>query len=55
MDQENQIRFEKASFPYKDTIFRWLAEPHVQEFWDNSQAHKDDIVNDVRQTVHRIL
>lgn len=26
-------------------IFSWLAEPHVQEFWDNTQRHKDDILN----------
>jgi RimJ/RimL family protein N-acetyltransferase len=24
-------------------IKNWLDEPHVQEFWDNSQEHKDDI------------
>ncbi|MDR0329823.1 MAG: GNAT family N-acetyltransferase, partial [Rickettsia sp.] len=30
---------------HKDTIFNWLKEPHVQEFWDNSQEHKDDILN----------
>lgn len=40
-----KIHFEKAGLKHKDTIFRWLAEPHIQEFWDNSQAHKDDIVN----------
>lgn len=26
-------------------IFEWLDSPHVQEFWDNSQAHLDDIVH----------
>lgn len=45
MNKNNHIRFIKASLKYKDTIFRWLAEPHVQEFWDNTQAHKDDILN----------
>jgi RimJ/RimL family protein N-acetyltransferase len=45
MNKGNQIRFEKANLKHKNIIFRWLAEPHVQEFWDNSQAHKDDIVN----------
>lgn len=39
------INFEKATLAHKNTIFNWLAEPHVQEFWDNSQEHKDDILN----------
>lgn len=41
----NTIHFEKATSKYRDTIFKWLEEPHVKEFWDNSQAHKDDIEN----------
>lgn len=45
MNITHQVTFEKASLKYKDDIFGWLAEPHVQEFWDNSQAHKDDIMN----------
>lgn len=40
-----RITFEKINIKFKDTIFKWLAEQHVQEFWDNSQAHKDDILN----------
>ncbi len=40
-----QIHFDKASIKHEDIIFRWLAEPHMQEFWDNSQEHKDDILN----------
>jgi hypothetical protein len=40
-----KISFVKANLYYKEIIFRWLALPHIQEFWDNSQAHKDDIVN----------
>ena len=39
----NKITFQKACLKHKDFIFNWLNEPHVQEFWDNSQAHKDDI------------
>jgi len=39
------ITFEKAALKYKDIIFQWLEEPHIQEFWDNSQEHKDDIIN----------
>lgn len=26
-------------------IFSWLQEPHLQEFWDTTQEHKDDILN----------
>ncbi len=39
------IRFEKATLSHKDVIFEWLEEPHMKEFWDNSQEHKDDILN----------
>lgn len=39
------IRFEKATQEHLPIIFAWLQEPHVREFWDNSQEHKDDIVN----------
>lgn len=28
-----------------DIIFGWLNEFFVQEFWDNTQDHKDDILN----------
>jgi hypothetical protein len=37
--------FEKANVSHVDTIFAWLAEPDIQEFWDNTQAHKNDILN----------
>ncbi len=39
------IHFEKANINHIDIIFNWLAEPFVQEFWDNTQGHKDDILN----------
>lgn len=39
------INFEKANVNHVDIIFGWLAEPFVQEFWDNTQGHKDDILN----------
>ena len=39
------IHFEKANNSHLDIIFSWLAEPFVQEFWDNTQAHKDDILS----------
>ncbi len=39
------IRFEKASFKHKQALFKWLEEPFVREFWDNSPAHKEDIQN----------
>lgn len=41
----NEITFEKATYDDKETLFSWLAEPHIQEFWDNTQGHKDDILN----------
>ena len=41
----NTITFQKLIKEYQEFIFSWLAEPHVQEFWDNTQAHKDDILN----------
>jgi predicted acetyltransferase/RimJ/RimL family protein N-acetyltransferase len=40
-----KIKFEKVTGAHLDTIFNWLTEPHIMEFWDNTQAHKDDIVN----------
>jgi len=39
------MRFEKAGLQHQPTLFRWLIEPHVQEFWDNSEAHQNDILN----------
>lgn len=39
------IHFEKAALSHKDLIFAWLEESHMKEFWDNSQEHKDDILN----------
>ncbi|MFN8912512.1 MAG: GNAT family N-acetyltransferase, partial [Alphaproteobacteria bacterium] len=39
------IHFEKVTEAHLDSILSWLLETHVMEFWDNSQAHKDDIVN----------
>jgi predicted acetyltransferase/RimJ/RimL family protein N-acetyltransferase len=40
-----KVKFEKVTGAHLDTIFSWLSEPHIMEFWDNTQAHKDDIVN----------
>lgn len=37
------IHFKKATLAHKDTIFEWLEEPHMIEFWDNSQEHRQDI------------
>ena len=39
------IHFEKAHLTHKELIFNWLEEPHIKEFWDNSQEHKNDILN----------
>jgi RimJ/RimL family protein N-acetyltransferase len=39
------ITFIKASPEHLPLIMSWLNEPHMIEFWDNSQEHKDDIAN----------
>lgn len=41
----SNIQFTQANSKHTDIIFAWLQEPFVQEFWDNTQAHKDDILN----------
>lgn len=41
----DQIVFEKAAVKHEGVIFGWLSEPHMVEFWDNTQEHKDDILN----------
>lgn len=38
------ISFKKVSQRYQEIIFQWLTEPHMQEFWDNSPEHKEDIL-----------
>ena len=45
MNAKNHILFEKVNHQHQKIIFEWLQEPHLQEFWDNSQEHKDDIIN----------
>lgn len=42
---KNVIHFEIATIKHQETIFNWLSEPHMMEFWDNSQEHKNDILN----------
>lgn len=42
------ITFEKANQKHEEIIFEWLSEPHMMEFWDNTQEHKDDILNFIR-------
>lgn len=41
----HNITFKKATTHHKEYIFSWLSNPHVQEFWDNTQSHKNDILN----------
>ncbi len=41
----NKITFEKVTYAHKALIWLWLAEPHVQQFWDNTPGHKEDILN----------
>ena len=45
MSKLPEIHFEKASVTHVDIIFDWLSEPFIQEFWDNTQGHKDDILS----------
>lgn len=40
-----KIHFKKVTEAHLATIFHWLLQPHIMECWDNTQAHKDDIVN----------
>jgi RimJ/RimL family protein N-acetyltransferase len=40
----DSITFEKASRAHEREVFHWFTNQHVQEFWDNSQEHKDDIL-----------
>ncbi len=44
-DLISSIRFEKVNQQHQKTIFGWLDETHMQEFWDNSQQHRDDIIH----------
>lgn len=44
-EQCENIHFEKMNLSHIPIVFKWLAEPFVQEFWDNTQGHKDDILN----------
>jgi len=41
----HKINFEKAKLIHKSVMFSWLKKPYIQEFWDNTQEHKDDIIN----------
>lgn len=41
----NKVNFKPASKEHENIIFQWLEEPHMKEFWDNTQEHKDDILN----------
>lgn len=45
MQQILRISFIKANPMYEELIYSWLAEPHMVEFLDNSQEHKEDISN----------
>lgn len=43
MKFKSNISFEKATKAHKQVVFQWLDEPHVREFWDSSQDHRNDI------------
>ncbi|PHQ78242.1 MAG: GNAT family N-acetyltransferase, partial [Coxiella sp. (in: Bacteria)] len=38
-----KYNFRKVSLDDIELVYKWLEEQHVREFWDNSQAHRDDI------------
>jgi RimJ/RimL family protein N-acetyltransferase len=39
------VCFEKLNHSHLPTVFSWLRQDFVAEFWDNTQAHKDDILH----------
>lgn len=39
------ITFEKLDQKNQKTVYSWLKEAHVQEFWDNTPEHKEDMLN----------
>ncbi len=41
---DQQLEFQKATLRYEQTVLEWLSEPHIQEFWDNSPEHRQDIL-----------
>ena len=43
-----KIDFEKVSLQHIDIIFDWLNQDFIKEFWDNTQDHKNDIINFVQ-------
>jgi len=42
--QNPKIAFQKASPQYREDVLNWLTQPHIQEFWDTSLQHRDDIL-----------
>lgn len=40
----SKISFEKLSVTNHHHLLDWLKEPHVIEFWDNSNEHRQDLV-----------
>ena len=44
MQDKPPVCFEKANLKHTSCIFSWLTNPHVQEFWDNSEDHLKDIL-----------
>lgn len=43
MNNDLIITFQKATRDHKQSIFQWLDEPHIKQFWDNSPSLRDDI------------
>lgn len=51
----DKITFKVAAKEDEKMIFSWLSEPHMIEFWDNSQEHKEDISNFIHGGKQRYL
>lgn len=47
------IYFVKANITHIDTIFEWLAEPHMMEFWDNTSQHIEAVCHRPEYTPRR--
>lgn len=45
-----EIIFRQAMMADKELIFSWMSEPYVQEFWDNSQEHWDNVLHYLQGT-----
>lgn len=38
------LTFKKLGLEHQETVLQWLAEPHIQEFWDTSPEFREDLL-----------